>query len=125
MEMVMSLTGCTQEEAERALLECKNDTVDAIDKILKVPECRGAPKKKELTETQQEFAKMRKNMEIIDNSIESGFKKTDQHVVPSSLESQHSLAHPLEQLLSDSPHIQQSQIVIPELEEQKQETVYQ
>lgn len=122
----MHLTGCTQEEAEQALRECNNDTIDAIDKIIKVPQCRGAPKKKELDETQQKFADMRKTMETIDRSVESGFiKKTDLHDSPSCQEMNynHNLHSPL--LLSDSNHTQQNQIVIPELGEQIQETACQ
>lgn len=119
MEIVMSLTGCTQEEAEKALRECKNDTVDAVDKILSIPVSRWVPKKKSLDETQQKFADMRKTMESVDDSIEAGFaKKSDQPDYSSSPESSHTLARPLEEPWSDSHHTQQSQIVIPELEEQ-------
>ncbi len=124
MEIVMNLTGCTQEDAERVLRECNNDPVEAVDKLLCVPETRGAPKKQELDETQKKFAEMRKQMEAMTESIESGFKKSDQHDSPSSQESSHIHVHPQEQLWSDSHHTRQSQIVIPELEEQTQETVY-
>lgn len=119
MEIVMSLTGCTQEEAEKALRDCKNDTVDAVDKIMSIPVSRWVPKKKTLDETQQKFADMRKTMETIDKSVEDGFvKKSDQPDYSFSQESSHTLARPLEEPWSDSHHIQQSQIVIPELEEQ-------
>lgn len=121
----MHLTGCTQEEAEQALRECNDDVVDAVDKIMKVPETLGAPKKKELDDTQKKFADMRKTMEAIDRSVEAGFStKKDPHDSPSCLETNynHTLHSPL--LLSDSNHIQQNQITIPELEEQIQGTAY-
>ena len=115
----MSLTGCSQEEAEKALRDCKNDTVDAVDKIMSIPVSPWAPKKKTLDETQQKFAHMRKTMESVDKSVKDGFvKKSDQPDCSSSQESSHSLARPLESPWSDSSHTRQSQIVIPELEEQ-------
>lgn len=118
MEMVMSLTGCTQEEAERALRECNNDTVEAVEKILNIPESRWGPKRRKLDETQEKFAEMRKNMEAIDRSVETSLTKKDQRDCSSSQESSHSLARPLEEPWSHSHHTQQSQIVIPEVEEQ-------
>ena len=125
MEIVMSLTGCTQEEAEKALRECKNDTVDAVDKIMSIPVSRWAPKKKPLDETQQQFTEMRKTMESMDRSHDTPLTKSDQPDCSFSPESSHTLARPLEEPWSDSHHIQQSQIVIPELEEQTPGTVCQ
>jgi hypothetical protein len=121
----MSLTACTYEEAVKALRECNNDTVEAVDKILKVPESRWNPKPKELDETQKKFVEMRKNMEEMDRKHDTPLKKIDQPDCSSSPMSTHSLARPLEEFSLDSHHTQQNQIVIPELEEQKQETVYQ
>lgn len=128
----MHLTGCTQEEAEQALRECNNDKVDAIDKILKTPQTLGAPKKKVLSEEQQKFAEMRKTMEMIDKSVESGFKsnpkdimKKDQHDFPSCQVKNYIHIPHSPPLWSDSNHIQKNQITIPELEEQTQETVCQ
>jgi hypothetical protein len=123
----MSLTGCTQEEAERALCETNNDTVEAVDRILNIPQSKWAPKTKHLDETQKKFTEMRKVLESSENSIQAGFgaKKTDQRDCSSSLESSHSPCRPLEEPLSDSHRTQQNQITIPELEEQKQETACQ
>ena len=121
----MSLTGCTYEEAVAALRECNNDTVDAVDKILNLPESQWGPKRRKLDETQQKFAEMRKNMEAMDRLHDTPLMRKDQHDCSSSQESSHSLARPLEQPSSDSHHTQQSQIVVPELEEQKQETACQ
>ncbi len=117
----MSLTGCTYEEAVKALRECKNDTVEAVDKILNVPESRWKPKPKQLDETQKKFAEMRKNMEEMDRKHDTPMKK-DQPGCSSSPGSTHSLSRPLEELSLDSHHTQQNQITLPELEEQKQET---
>ena len=121
----MSLTGCTQEEAETALRECNNDPVEAVDKILNIPESRWGPKRRKLDDSQQKFIEMRKNMEMMDRKHDSSLMKTGQRDCSSSPESSHSLARPLEEPLSDSHHTQQNQIVIPELEEQKQETACQ
>ncbi len=125
----MHLTGCTQEEAEQALRECNNDTVDAIDKIMKVPETLGAPKKKELDEAQKKFFEMRKTMEAMDRSVESGFisnkpsvTKTDQPDVLSYQETNYTHILHSPPLWSDSNHTQQNQINVPELEEQIQGT---
>lgn len=125
MEMVMHLSGCTQEEAEQALHECNGDVVDAIDKLIKTLPTVGAPKKKELDETQKKFTEMRKVLDKMNNVIEDGFKKKDQPGCSSSQESQHSLDHHQEALWSDSHHTPQNQILIPELEEQKQGTACQ
>jgi hypothetical protein len=114
----MNLTGCTQEEAENALRECSNDPVDAVDKLLKIPVSKWAPKKKELDETQKHFSEMRKTMEAMDKRVESEFKHSDQPDYSSSPASSHSLVRLPEEPWSDSHHTQQSQILIPELEEQ-------
>lgn len=121
----MSLTGCTQEQAEKVLRECNGDTVDAVDKILNIPECQWGPKRRKLDDTQQKFTEMRKNMEAMDRKNDTVLMKKDQPDYSSSQESLHTLARPLEELSSDLPHTQQSQIVIPELEEQKQGTACQ
>lgn len=123
----MNLTGCTQEEAERVLSETNNDTVEAVDRILNIPQSKWAPKPKQLDETQKKFTEMRKILESSENSIQAGFcsKKTDQRDCSSSQELSHSPCRPLEELSSDSRHTQQNQIAIPELEEQIQETACQ
>lgn len=119
----MHLTGCTQEEAEQALRDCKNDVIDAIDKIMKVPQTLGAPKRKELDETQKQFAEMRKVTESLNKSIESGLNnkstKTDQHGSPSYQEKSYNHIPHSPPLWSDSNHIQQSQLPSLESGEQK------
>lgn len=126
MEIVISLTGCTQEEAEKVLRECNGDTVEAVDRILNIPVSKFTPKKKELDETQRKFAEMRQTLDAMNADIESGFlTKKDQRDCSSSpkLTRTHAL-RPVESL-SDSHHTQQNQIEVPELEEQTPETVYQ
>jgi NACalpha-BTF3-like transcription factor len=119
----MSLTGCTQEQAEKALRECNNDTVDAVDKILNIPPSKFIPKKKELDDTQKKFAEMRANMESMDRLNDTKLMKKDQPDCSSSPKLMRTLSLHQEELSSDLSHTQQSQIVIPELEEQKPETV--
>lgn len=122
----MSLTGCTQEEAENALRECKGDTVEAVDRILNIPPSKFAPKKKELDETQRKFAEMRKTLETMNADIEAGFlTKTDQRDYSSSPKLTRTLSLRQEEPSSDLHHTQQNQIEVPELEEQKQETACQ
>ena len=125
----MHLAGCTQEEAEQALRECNGEVIDAIDKIMKVPKSLGAPKKKELDETQKKFAEMRMVTSSLNKSIEDSFgtkqevvTKTDQHGSPSCLEKNYNHIPHSPPLWSDSHHIQQSQIPSLESTEQKQET---
>lgn len=122
MEIVMNLTGCAQEEAERVLNECNGDAVEAVDRILNIPGSKWKPKQKKLDETQQKFAEIRKAMELMDRTTDAQLMKKDQPDYSSSQESPHSLARPLEEPWLDSNHTQQNQIVIPELEEQKPET---
>ncbi len=123
MEIVMSLTGCTQEEAEKTLRECNNDTVEAVDRILNLPGSQWGPKRRRIDAEQEKFAEMRKNMEAMDRKTDTQLMKKDQPDCSSSLVSSHTPARLLEEPSSDSHHTQQNQIVIPELEEQKQETV--
>lgn len=125
MEIVMSLTGCTEEDAKRVLLECNNDPVDAVDKLLNIPKSRWCPKERVLNESQQKFAEIRKTMEQMDKTIDSGFKKTDQPDCSSSLESSRTHDRHQEPRWSDSPHTQQSHLLIPELEEQTRGTACQ
>lgn len=122
MEIVMSLTGCTKEEAEKTLRECNNDTVDAVDKILNLPVSQWGPKRRKIDAEQERFTEMRKNMEAMDRKTDTQLMKKDQPDCSSSLEWSHTPARLLEEPSSHSPHTQQNQIVIPELEEQKQET---
>jgi hypothetical protein len=68
IEAVMKLAFCSEEEAKKALSETV-DVVSAVGSILVFPETRGAPKPKILTPQQEEFTKIRKNMEAIEASI--------------------------------------------------------
>lgn len=121
----MHLSGCTQEEAEQALRECNGDVIDAIDKLIKTPPTIGAPKKKELDETQKKFAEMRKVLDTMNNVIEDGFKKKDQRDGSSSQALTRNHDPHQEALWSDSHHTPQNQILIPELEGQTQGTACQ
>lgn len=126
MEIVMSLTGCTQEEAERVLRECNGDTVETVDRILNIPPSKFTPKKKELDETQRRFAEMRHVLDSMNADIETRLlTKKDQHDCSSSPKLTRTLSLHQEEPSSDSHHTQQNQIVIPELEEQTRETACQ
>lgn len=68
VETVMKLAFCTEEEARKALSETV-DVVSAVGSILVFPETRGAPKPKAVSHEQQQFTKIRKDMEAIDVGI--------------------------------------------------------
>lgn len=72
----MSLVGCTQEEAEKALSEHGNDVIETVDSLLGGGDKRTAPKKKESDETQQFFKKLRESTDALNASIEAGLKPT-------------------------------------------------
>lgn len=116
----MMLASCTEEEARKALSKT-SDVIDATDMIMNVPVTRGAPKQKVLSEEQVAFAKIRENMKLIDRSVDSNLKKSNQ---PDS-SSQALLRNPApvqEEMRLHSDCIQSSQIPAREEEEQKQGT---
>jgi hypothetical protein len=112
----MELAGCTEEEAIKAYDE-HEDMVEAIVSIMDVPQSRGNPKPAKVSEVQQAFTKIRKEMEALDDSI-----KTSSQRDSSCLESSHSPALAQEETKSDFDRIQQSHLATLEEEEQKQET---
>jgi len=119
IERVMKLAFCTEEEARSALSKT-NDIIDAVDMILVVPVTRGAPKPKVISPEQEEFMKMRKNMELFDKNI----TKTDQSDSSSQV-STHIPVLDQEEMSLHSDCIQSSQIPTQVEEEQTQETVCQ
>jgi uncharacterized protein YdcH (DUF465 family) len=116
VERVMKLAFCNEDEA-RAALAKTHDVIDAVDMILDVPVIRGAPKPRVLSAEQQEFARIRANMEALDKQI----TKTNQSD-SSSLMSTHTPALVQEEMSLRSDCIQSSQIPVQESTEQKQET---
>ncbi len=68
IEDVMKLAFCSEEEARKALSET-HDVIEAVGSILVFPETRGAPKPKVLSQGQEEFAKIRKEMEALEADI--------------------------------------------------------
>ena len=114
---IMELAGCSEEVAIKAYNE-HEDMVEAIVSIMDVPPSRGNPKPVKVSEVQQEFTKLRKQMEALDNSI-----KTSNQRDSSSPESSHTPALVQEETKLDFDRIQQSHLATLEEEEQKQETV--
>jgi hypothetical protein len=121
IERIMMLSYCTEEEARIALSKT-NDIIDALDMIMNIPETRGAPKKKTISEEQLAFTEIRKNMESIDRSVESNLMKSSQSG-SSSQELMRSRAPDQEGMMLHSDCTQNSQIPTQEEEAQKQETV--
>ena len=117
------LSYCTEEEARIALSKT-NDIIDAVDMIMNIPETRGEPKKKTISYEQLAFMEIRKNMESIDESVESNLMKSNQSG-SSSQELMRNRAPDQEGLRLHSDCIQSSQIPTQVEEEQKQETVCQ
>ena len=116
----MSLTGCSQEEAEKALSEHGNDVIEAVDSLLSGGDKRTAPKKKELDETQQFFKKLRESTDALNASIEAGLKPTSggQHV-SSELDEMRDLR---EETAQQSSCFQECQLPSLELKAGTQET---
>jgi hypothetical protein len=77
IERIMKLAFCTEEEARKAYA-LTNDVIDAIDSLMVVPPTIGAPKIKDLSEEQQNFKKIRVEMEAIDRRNDAVLKKSDQ-----------------------------------------------
>ena len=116
VERVMKLAFCTEEEARMALSKT-HDVIDAVDMLFVVPVTLGAPKHRILSAEQQEFARMRENMEAMDKQITKSSQSGS-----SSLVSTHNPGLVQEGMTLRSDCIQSSQIPVQEEEEQKQET---
>ena len=119
IQKVMNFTFCSEEEAKKALSET-NDVIDACDLLMQVPQTKGAPKPKVLSEEQQMFTKLRKDMEAIDISIMKSSQRDS-----SSQELSHNHALVQEETSLHSDYIQKSHLPTLEEEEQTQETVCQ
>ena len=119
IQKVMNFTFCSEEEAKKALSET-NNIVDACDLLMQVPQTKGAPKPKVISEEQQMFTKIRKDMEAIDMSIMKSSQRDS-----SSQELSHNHALVQEETSLHSDYIQKSHLPTLEEEEQKQETVCQ
>jgi len=107
---IMRLAFCTEEVAKSTLLETGN-IIDAVCKILNIPPVV----QPRLTPEQEFFKNIRIKMEAMDRSIKT--------VEPS--ETCHNRESLQEVNFPMSENIQKSQTEVLELEEQKQETVYQ
>jgi hypothetical protein len=123
IERIMLLASCTEEEAKQAFSKT-NDVVEAVDMIISVPVSRGAPKQKIITEEQAAFQEIRKNMEAIDNSVQTNLMMSNQPD-SSSQALMHNHVLDQEELMLRSDCIQSSQIPTQVEEEQKQEIAYQ
>ena len=118
IEIVMDLAGVTRDIAISALQE-KGNIVDAVSLLMNVPKQIGAPKEKQVDETQEFFTHVRKTMEILTESVHKGFTSSNQ-------------CDSLEQVCSKIPHeemVQQNNcsdechLPSQESEVEKQETV--
>jgi len=74
---VMNLAGVPRHEAMFALQEHKT-VIDAVSALMIVPTQIGAPKQKDMDETQTLFKEIRKVATTINNSVEKGFISSDQ-----------------------------------------------
>ena len=123
VERIMKLAFCTEEEARQALSKT-NDVIDAVDLLLVVPASIGAPKQKVMTEEQENFKKIRVNMELIDRANDIRLKKLGQPG-SSSQGLLHSRDLSREETLLHSDCIQKSHLPTLEEEEKTQETACQ
>lgn len=125
IERIMQLTFCCEKDARDAFSKTQ-DVVDACDLLMVVEDPRtkkGAPKAKQLSNEQQAFTQIRKDMEKIDRANEVALMKTSQPV-SSSLRSSHTLGLVREEMSIRSDHILESRLPTQEEVEQKSETVY-
>lgn len=76
IENIMKMAFCTEDVAKTALAKTGN-VIEAVCMILEFKPVL-APKQKVMDEEQQMFKGMRENMEKMEASIQSGFKKTSQ-----------------------------------------------
>ena len=74
---VMNLAGVTRHEAMFALKE-HSTVIDAVSALMIVPTQIGAPKQKNIDETQTLFKEIRKVATSINDSVEKGFISSDQ-----------------------------------------------
>ncbi len=122
--MVMSLVGCTQEEAEKALSEHGNDVIEAVDALIAGGDTRTPPKKKELDETQQFFKQLRESTDALNASIEAGMKPTSGGQRESSA-GQDEMQDLHEETAQQNSCFQKCQLPSLELVAEKQETACQ
>ena len=122
IERIMQLAFCSEKDARDAFSKTQ-DVVDAVDMILVIPPAKGDPKTKTLTQDQQAFTQIRKDMEQIDRANETALTKTNQPV-SSSLMLSHTLDLVREEMSLRSDHILESHLPTQEEVAQKSETVY-
>jgi hypothetical protein len=123
IEKVMKLGFCTEEEARKALEDTHGDVVEAIIKVMDIPESKWIPKKKEQDETQKYFNEMRRLTSIINNNIEEGLKKKDQPGASLPAEKSIQMSPGLRYL--DYDYTQNSHLEVLDEEEQTPETACQ
>jgi predicted translin family RNA/ssDNA-binding protein len=107
---------CSREEAIELLQQTNGDALEALSLKMGV-----RVKRRRLNETQEFFADLRKSMEKLEDSIHSGYSKTDQS---ESLE-QDEMQNLHEETVQQSNCDQECQIPSQELEVQIPETVCQ
>ena len=124
IQKIMNLTFCSEKDAIDAFSKTQ-DVVDACDLIMVVsnPVSKGAPKPKKISEEQKEFAKIRKNMEAIDQATQRNLMQTSQHD-SSFLMSSHTLGLVQEEMSLRSDHILESHLPTQEEVARKSEMVY-
>lgn len=125
IQRIMELTFCCEKDARDAFSKTQ-DIVDACDLLMILEDSRitkGAPKPKVLSEEQQAFTKIRKDMETIDRANDIHFMKTSQ-LDSSFLKSSHTLGLVQEEMSLRSDHILESHLPTQEEVAKKSETVY-
>lgn len=118
IEIVMDLAGVTRDIAITALQE-KRNIVDAVSSLMNVPKQIGAPKEKQVDETQEFFTHVRKTMEILTESVHKGFTSSNQ----SDSSEQVCLKIPHEEMVQQNNCSDECHLPSQELEVEKQETV--
>jgi hypothetical protein len=123
--MVMSLAGCSRENAI-ASLETHKDVIDAVDSLIVVTPSRGGLIQKHKDDVQLFFDKIRVVTTELNQSIENGLAKRDP-ICEGPLEHAESIDLPclLEETAQQSNYSQGYHPPSPELKAETREIVYQ
>lgn len=117
IERIMMLACCSEEDAKQAFSKT-NDIIDAVDTLMLIPKSRGAPIQKIISKEQTAFMEIRKNMEVIEESVQLKLTKSNQYdSFFQALRHTHVLDQ--EEMMLRSDCIQNSQIPAQVEEEQK------
>ena len=125
IEMIVSLVECSREDAVAALKTHKT-VFESVSALMVVPVSKGAPLRRGRDKIQQEFDSLRKKMEEITESIETGLQKKNNPTCEDQPESVESVEMPClpEETVQQKSCSLECHPPSPELKAETQETAY-